>query len=54
MKVMIQGLKNGDYVKVWDNVTAVTYRSDGRPEIHRRGGSSFVIEPDAYKIISIT
>lgn len=54
MKILIQSVKNPEYMKVWDNVTAVTFRSNGDPEIHRRGGSAFVVEPNVWKLVTIT
>lgn len=54
MKVLIQFVKNPEVMKVYDGVSMVTWRPDGRPVIHNRDKSVFTLELDTYKVVSIS
>lgn len=54
MKVLTQYVKNGEIMKVFDGVSMVTWRSDGRPELHLRSGAKFTLETGLYRIISVS
>ncbi len=54
MKILYHSVKNEDYVRVIEGVSMVTWRSDGCPRVHKRDGSSFELELELYKILSIS
>lgn len=54
MKILYQSTKNGEWVRVIEGVSMITWRSNGDPEIHKRDGSKFTLELDAYKMLSIS
>lgn len=54
MKILYQSLKNGEYVRVIEGVSMVTWASNGDPRVHKRDGSSYNLELDQYKILSIS
>ena len=54
MKILYQSVRNGDWMRVIDGVSMITWHANGNPEIHKRDGSKFTLELDQYKVISVS